>query len=306
MKPSIAWLLCTALLTMCAGCVRPAGVVSKAASGPLLVEALSRPAERDAAYCELLRLRLHRRGVKLYTDTCAPVTAVVSAPQPAGPPMTMVFTDPGYEIERGATRRGPAGPFTLFEADGAIVPVFAAANTVTHESELIVSSPQGGNAVGHAFGYSDGDAFGPNHFSVEVLNIVPTAPNQRPALTVVLGPPSFGFDDNCLGGFWSWRHDDVDGDGWPEIHVGPRLDTSGAIAPAATFRWSVKDKRYLGPAGSPADGFLVCDAAECEDLQRIHARFAAYWRPRQGERRGQRVSACTHSSESTFIDPLPD
>lgn len=306
MKPSIAWLFCTALLTTSVGCVRPAGVPSTAPRGRQLVEALSRPAERDAAYCELLRLRLHRRGVKLYAETCAPVTAVVAAPQPAGPSMTMVFTDPGYEIERGPTRRGPAGPFTIFEADGAIVPVFAAANMVIHESELFIYSPQGSSAVGHAMGYSNGDAFGPNHFSVEVLNIVPTAPQQGSALTVILGPPSFGFDDNCLGGFWSWQYQDVDGDGWPEIHVGPRLDASGALAPAGTFRWSAKDNRYVGPGGSPAEGFFVYETTDCEEMQRIHARFAAYWRSHQGERQGHRVSTCLSSEGAGPLDPIPD
>jgi hypothetical protein len=306
MKPSIACLICIPLLTMSVGCVRPASVVSTAARGPQLVAALSRPAERDAAYCELLRLRLHRRGVKLYPETCAPVTAIVHAPQPSGPPITMVFTDPGYALERGPTRRGPVGPYSLFEADGTIVPVFAAANMVMDDSELFDYAPHGVNAVGHAFGYSAGDAFGPDGFSVEVLNIVPTTPRQRPALSVIMGPPSFGFEDSCLGDFWSWRYLDVDGDGWPEIEVGPHLDASGAIAPAATFRWSAKDSRYLGPAGSAAEGFLVYDTTDCDEIQRIHARFAAYWRTRQGERQGHRVSRCSSSRELAPLEPIPN
>jgi hypothetical protein len=306
MKQTTACLFCMALLTVSAGCVRPSGGVSKAARGPRLVEALSRPAERDAAYCELLHLRLHRRGVKLYPETCAPVPAVVKAPQPTGPPITMVFTDPGYAIERGPTRRGPVGPYSLFEADGTIVPVFASANMVMDDSELFDYAPHGVNAVAHAFGYSAGDAFGPDGFSVEVLNIVPTTPRQRPVLTVIVGPPSFGFDDNCLGDFWSWRYDDVDGDGWPEIHIGPRLDASGAIATAATYRWSPKDNRYRGPAGSPGEGFFVYDSTDCDEIPRIHARFAAYWRTRQGERHGHRVSDCRHSTEPITFDPIPD
>jgi hypothetical protein len=297
--------LFTLLLVLSFGCASRSDIASDRARGAELVHALSRPAERDAAYCELLRLRLHRRGVKVFTEACAPVTTVVEAPQQNGPPMVMVLTDPGYAIERGPARRGPAGPFTLFEADGAIVPVFATANMVVHDSEVFAYSPQGGSAVGHAIGYSDGDAFGSTHSSVEVLHVVPTAPQQASVLTVILGPPAFGFEDSCLGPFWSWRYNDADGDGWPEIHVGPRLDASGDIAPAATFRCSPSENRYVGPAGSPADGFLTYDATDCEEVQKIHARFAAYWRPRQAERHGHRISSCKRFTAPP-IDPIPD
>ncbi|MEO5819386.1 MAG: hypothetical protein ABIT71_02695 [Vicinamibacteraceae bacterium] len=299
--------LFTVFLGMAAGCVRLSDSVSKAARGAELVEALSRAGDRNTAYCELLQLHLHRRGVRLDADTCAPVTAVLEAPQPQGPPITMVFSDPGYEVERGPARRGAVGPFRLFETDGSIVPIFANSNMVLNESELFTYSPEAGIAVGHDIGYSDGDAFGPKHSGVEVLHIVPTAPRQVSALTVILGPPVFGFDDNCLGGFWSWRYDDVDADGWPEIHIGPRLDTSGNIAPQATFRWSRQEGRYVGPAGSPEQGFLVYDTTDCDEVQRIHRRFAAYWRSRQATREGHRISECTHSTiPLDAIEPIPD
>jgi hypothetical protein len=299
--------LFTGLLVVSVGCASRASVEAKRARGLELVRALSSPVERDAAYCELLRLRLHRPGVKVLADACAPVTDVVDAPQAAGPPMRMVLTDPGYPIDRGPTRRGPAGPFTLFEADGSIVPIFSNANMVIHDSEVFVYSPRGENAVGHAFGYSDGDAFGPNHFSVHALHVVPTALVQTSALTVILGPPTFGFEDGCRGDFWSWRYDDTDGDGWQDIQIGPRLDASGGIAPAATFRWSSAQGRYVGPTGAPEAGFLVYDATDCDAVGKIHERFAAYWRSRQAERQGHRLASCRSSTLSSIdIDPIPD
>ncbi len=196
------------------------------------------------------------------------------------------------------------GPFTLFEADGSIVPVFATANMVVHDSEVFVYSPRGGSAWATRSPTPTATRSDPT-ISVSTCCMSYTAPQQVSSLTVIIGPPTFGFRDGCLGDFWSWRYDDADGDGWQEIDIGPRLNASGDIAPAATFRWSPQKSRYVGPAGSPADRFLVYDATDGEEVRTIHARFARYWRTRQVERQGHRVRSC-RSSTASSIDPIPD
>ncbi len=202
-------------------CAKPATVApSRSGRSRALVQSLLDPKTRDAAYCDLLGLRLAHRLADAYTDTCSPVTEVLTAPQAAGPPLYIVLTNPGYEIEREPLRRGPAGPFTIFDRNGYMVPVFWSANSVDNESEVFAYSPGGQIAIGNVIGVSHGSSFDVGHWSVQTLHIVPTIISQKPALSVVLGPPTFGFEDGCAGSFWSWRYRDLDADGWPEIQIG--------------------------------------------------------------------------------------
>jgi hypothetical protein len=88
-------------------CAKPVTLTpGDSARGRALVQSLGDSKTRDAAYCDLLALRQYHRPADAYPDTCSPVTEIVPAPQPPGPPLYMVFTNPGYEMERERIRRG--------------------------------------------------------------------------------------------------------------------------------------------------------------------------------------------------------
>ena len=280
-----------------AACAKPATVAGlRSSPGEALVRSLADPKARDTAYCELLGLRLYHRPKDAYQDTCGRVSEVVTAPQPAGSPLYIVFTNPGYEIGREPVRRGPAGPFTIFDSNGYIVPVFWSANMVIYESEVFEFSRDGQIAIAHVTGVDHGDAFeAGNHWSVQTLQIVPTKVSQEPALSVVLGPPTFGFDDGCAGNFWSWRYRDLDADGWPEIQIGPRADAQGDIAPTATFRWSSDEHKYVGPMGSVAEQFIQFQPGD----RKAFDAYAEAWRDMQAKRTGHRLSWCRSGAGGT-------
>jgi hypothetical protein len=91
---------------MCA-CAKPPTLTPATASGrQVLVQSLTDVRTRDTAYCQLLGLRLYHRSAEAYPETCSSVIEIVEAPQPAGPPLYIVFTNPGYEMEREPVRRG--------------------------------------------------------------------------------------------------------------------------------------------------------------------------------------------------------
>jgi len=277
-----------AAASACGAAAAPQMQSSSAERGRTLVHLLLDSDKRDEAYCALLRLGLSHRRLPA-RDECLPVTEVVAAPQTDGSSLYLVFGKPGYEVERTPNRRNSAGPFSLFDSDGFVIPVFQGANLVNGDSELFRDSPQGGIAIGHAFGESHGDSFKPGHWSTQVLHVVPTTPEQKPALSVVLGPPVFGFEDSCKGFFWTWRVRDLDGDGWPEIEIGPRTDEQNDIAPAATYRWSPEQGRSVGPTGSPEQGFL---AYAFEHDSKGENRFVNYWGSHRDRRMGLRRTEC--------------
>jgi hypothetical protein len=289
--------LAASVLTSCAKPSAP----SLPASSPnqALVQSLSDQEVRDTAYCDLLRLRLYHRPEDAYEDTCSPVSSVVTAPQLGDSPLYIVFTKPEYEIEREPIRRGAAGPFTIFDGDGYMIPVFEGANMVHYESEVFAYSPARQLAIGHVFGRSKGSAFDMDHWFVQTLHVVPVAVSQRPALNVVLGPPTFGFDDDCKGNFWSWRYRDLDRDGWPEIQIGPRVDAKGEIKPVATFRWSGTEQKYIGPDGSVAEQFLQFQPGD----RNAFAAYAEAWRSMTEKRTGYRLSWCRSGPSATVTIP---
>jgi hypothetical protein len=282
--------------TAISACAKPATVTaSRSVRGQALVRSLADPKARDTAYCDLLGLRLYHRPSDAYQDTCGPVTEVINAPQPEGSPLHIVFSKPEYEIEREPIRRGPAGPFTIFDSNGHIVPVFSSANLVNYESELFAYSPTGQIAIGHVFGVSHGSSFDAGHWSVQTLHMVPTPVSQKPALSVVIGAPTFGFKDDCVGNFWSWRYRDLDADGWPEIQIGHRADAEGNITPTATFRWSSTDQRYVGPTGGVADQVLQFQP----DDRKAFDEYAEAWRNMQEKRTDYRLSWCRSGEGET-------
>jgi hypothetical protein len=253
--------------------------------GQRLVRQLANRKTRNKAYCQLLALGLHHRPLP-YRDECHPVTQVVDAPQPSGPPLHLVFVDSGFPITRAPHRQNAAGAFSIFDDAGFIIPVFGGANLIEQDSELFTYAPDGRKAVGHVYGCVVDRA---DQSVVQVLHIVPTAPEQTPALNVLLGPPLVGPDDECEGYFWTWRAKDINGDGSPEIEIGPRLDNDDRFDPVATFRWSTAEGRYVGPAGSPPEGFQVFTRDTAKSTQQ---QFVAYWRNHVAERLGKRRYQC--------------
>ena len=273
----------------------PKAVPNTRRPGSALVRSLSDRSARNAAYCDLLERGLYRRRAR-YRDKCLPVRQVVSAPQANEPPLVMVFVDPGYAIERAPNRRNAAGPFSIFDSQGFIVPVFGGANLIDQEDELFPYSPHGELAVGHVYGVASGNSAESEQWDIQVLHVVPTDANQQPALSILLGPPAFGVGDTCEGHFWSWRWRDVDQDGWPEIEIGPRLNAENDLTPAATYRWSAQDRRYVGPAGRADQGFVSFSVA---DARSVYSQFTDYWRIHRDERKGHRRSRCTTGTSST-------
>jgi hypothetical protein len=276
-------------------CAKPSMLPLGTADGrQALVQSLTDLGTRDTSYCQLLGLRLYHRPAQAYQDVCLPVSEIVEAPQPAGPRLYIVFTNPGYEIEREPIRRGPFGPFTIIDSNGYIVPVFSGANMVIYASEVFAYSPRKELAVGHVIGTSHGSAFDADHWSIQTLHVVPTTISQKPALSVVIGPPTFGLDDHCAGNFWSWRYRDLDADGWPEIQIGPRLDAEGNIKPTATFRWSSTDQKYVGPSGSTAEQFIQLQPGDRKALDA----YTEAWRSMPEKRAGYRLSWCRSGAGS--------
>ena len=289
MRERNLFVLLATLASGCAAATGPKTQIGSAEQGRTFVRLLANPDTRDRAYCDLLRLGLHRRRLP-YRDECLPVSEVIAAPQTDGSSVYVVFVKAGYEIARAPNRRNAAGPFSLFDSEGFLIPVFQSANLIDQDSELFATSPRGAIAIGHAFGQTHGDSFKPGHWSTQVLHIVPTTPDQKPVLSVLLGPPVFGFEDSCDGFFWTWRVRDLDQDGWPEIEIGPRTDNQDDMTPAAAFRWSPEQRRYLGPSGSPEKGFLMYSV---EDDKSLEKRFVDYWRGHRDQRTGHRRSRCT-------------
>jgi hypothetical protein len=287
-----------AVASACGAATAPKTQISSAEQGRTLVRSLGDPDKRDAAYCDLLRLGLHHRRLP-YRDECLPVSEVVAAPQTDGSSLYLVFGTPAYEVERAPNRHNAAGPFSLFDSDGFIIPVFQGANLVDGDSELFRYSPQGEIAVGHTFGQTHGDSFKAGHWSTQVLHVVRTTSDQKAALSVLLGPPVFGFEDSCKGFFWTWRARDLDGDGWPEVEIGPRTDEQDDMAPVATYRWSPEQRRYVGPTGSPEQGFLTYAVEHDNNGEN---RFVDYWRGHRDKRMGLRRTECRTVSFKGSID----
>ncbi len=102
-------------------------------------------------------------------------------------------------------------------------------------------------------------------WTAQVLHIVPVTPSQQSVLSVVVGPPTSGFDDGCDGASWGWRHTDRDSDGIPEIEIGPLQNDQWEILRRAVYRWADWSEQYEGPAGSVEEGFVRVDTQSHDD-----------------------------------------
>jgi hypothetical protein len=268
---------------------------------------LEDPAQRDRAACRLIELGLYRSQPRYRETACEQVPGavnhVVAVHQESGPSMYAVFRRPDYDVPEAGPGL-PKGPFTLFDGDGYIVPVFSGANLIEADGDLFAYAGDTRLAIAHLISHG-GTSNGPTDWTALVLHIVPITPNQRSVLSVVVGPPTYGIDDTCNGGvYWGWRHADRDGDGIREIEIGPLQNREGDIIPRAVYRWSVPSEQYEGPTGSVEDGFVRVDTqpqdGACCPFYGAIERFALARRqlPTPGDPSAVRRSRC-HSVSFT-------
>ena len=217
--------------------------------------------DRDRAACRLLELQRYRIKPRYTEEVCksmeGEVNHVIPAPQADGMRIYIVFRNPRYASE-DAGRGKPKGPFTLIDSGGYLLPVFGAANFLEDEDDVFAYEGTDHLAVAHVIRHGGGEKAA--KWTAVALHVVPVHAAQRSVLSVVLGPPLLPSDPVCAGAYWSWRHQDLEGDGIPEIEIGPRQNDAGDILPRGVYRWSRSEQRYEGPPGSVESGFGRVDS----------------------------------------------
>jgi hypothetical protein len=200
------------------------------------------------ALCRLIALGRYREKPPYTLEWCTSrsIRKLVSSPTSAGSVTALVVeANIGDEF---------AGEIILVDSDGYLVPVFAGASVADSLDDVFQFRGDDRWAIGHFYGMNAG-----NDSHVKVLHVVPVDNNQRPVLSLIVGPATYGFDDSCAGSYWSWRHRDTDEDGTPEIEIGRNTSVAGDIEPVAVYKWSKTERRYLGPSGSAEEGFVRFD-----------------------------------------------
>lgn len=213
-------------------------------------------AGRDSgrALCQLQGLRRYYARPRYEPDACdvETVKAVVSSPDGE----RMVHAVVTHPLWRDAD--SSEGVLTLFDDRGFLLPVFAGANMIASEHAIFEYRSS------HSAVVLDVPTWVSDGVTALVVHVVPLARQQRPLLSVIVGPPSEGM---CKGPSWGWQLRDTDGDGLPELEIGPNLARAGAIEPRVVYRWSADLGHYVGPDGAPAEGFLRTDrlpgASDC-------------------------------------------
>lgn len=251
-----AWVLTLALCVVAAGgrLVWRAGEAPAHATTDRLARRLVTDivAGRSAgrALCQLYSLRRYYERPRYEPTPCSNETIRAIAASPDGDRIVYAaVTAPPWKPE------SPEGVLAFFDDRGFLLPVFAGANMVSATDALFAHRP-GHSAVALDVPTGTADRGSDEYEKVLVLHIVPLARRQRPLLSVIVGPPT---SDMCQGPGWGWRLRDTDGDHVSEIEIGPHVDASGAIAPRAVYRWSADAGEYVGPNGSPAEGFQRTD-----------------------------------------------
>lgn len=251
-----AWSLALALCVVAAGgpLVRRAGEAPAHTTTDRLARRLVTDivAGRNAgrALCQLYSLRRYYGRPRYEPTPCTTETIRTIAASPDGDrTVYAAVTAPTWKPE------SPEGVLAFFDDRGFLLPVFAGANMVSATEALFEHRP-GHRAVALDVSTATTDRGSDEYETVLVLHIVPVARSQQPLLSVIVGPPK---NDICQGPGWGWRMRDTDGDRVPEIEIGPQVDASGTIAPRAVYRWAADAGGYVGPDGSPADGFQRTD-----------------------------------------------
>jgi hypothetical protein len=217
---------------------------------------------RDAAACRLLELSRYRTKPRYTERGCSnvedAVNHVITAPQDDGSSIYVVFMKAEHPSDEAGLGK-PKGPFFLIDSEGYILPVFGAANYLDKDDAVFAYAGDTRLAVAHVIRHG-----GDRNSSAQVLHIVPVTPSQQSALSVVVGPPTLESESTCLGFYWKWQRRDLDGDGIPEIEIGPKQNKADGVLPRAVYRWSKDTQRYDGPNGSAENGYLRVDTSPHE------------------------------------------
>lgn len=240
------------------------------ASVPSLLSGLSDSASRNESACELIRRGIYAVEKPRYLEKvpeggCNVRSVFDERSRPHG--AVAVLLEPDWE-DPNLPDRLDAGSLIVFDSEGRMVPVFEAANHLGASEGVVPYTPDGSVAIAHQFPYG-----GEPDWFAEGLHLVPPTVDQRPILSLLMGPPRSGSSES---GKWAWKTSDVDGDKNVEIEIGP-YTPEGTIETRATFRYSISAGRYLGPEGSLSGEFyLVPDPVErpswktAEDFARAH------------------------------------
>jgi hypothetical protein len=211
----------------------------------VLAKRLADPAQRAAAFCELLkRGKDPDDGV---SDGCQ-INHLVVAPQNTGAPMYVVF--------RRDTRIFPqarigtiAGWFTLIAADGSIVAPRNGSNVLDGHDQIFNYAGDARVAIAREFWSSDHD------WTVRQLEVIPISPEQRALLSLLLGP-AIPHQPSGEPGRWTWAIAETKQGAPPDIEIGPKGADGSLAKVAARFVYSRETGTYDGPKGSAAEGFV--------------------------------------------------
>ncbi|KFN43696.1 hypothetical protein N789_10490 [Arenimonas oryziterrae DSM 21050 = YC6267] len=222
--------------------------------GSYWVSALRDPARRDEALCALI-LRGDVVGEPAYRETvpnigCRVTGTFDNTAQPNG--VMGVFLGSRWSEEEREDKQ-PGGHFLLFDAAGRRVPVFERSNSLDASDAVIPYQSSGALAVVQKIGYSTR-----SDWDVDGIYVVPATTDQRPILAILVGAPRKQ-EGAPAPVEWSWRARDLDGDGTPEIQIGPLVNS--VLIPKAVFRYSSESHNYEGPTGSLDGDFYVLPAS---------------------------------------------
>jgi len=169
----------------------------------------------------------------------------------------MVFLRSDFE-DPGEANEEATGHMVLFDTLGRIVPPFDGNNYLSEGDIVFAYRRDGASAVAVTGRYGSGGWTARWH--VRILHVVPATATQRSALSVVLGPPTYGRSESS----WTWELGDLDADGVPEVTIGPRAK-GGAIEARATYSYSEEMQGYVGPTGAKDGEFHRFDAPDMPD-----------------------------------------
>lgn len=234
-----------AVLVLVSACAHPQPVAGRTDHAARLVRQIVLGRDRGAALCQLMALKRYHRTPRYEDDPCRRVHIrhLERSPTDDGE-MFAAVVESAY-VDSAVPH---AGLLVQFDSAGFLVPVFAGANLLQVSPAFLRYRGDQRRAVIHEIPTDAGDGL-----VALVLHVVPLTPDQRPVLSVVVGPAIDSFE-SCNGFPWSWRVTDADADGRAEIEIGPNV--ANGLAPRATYRWSEDKQSYDGPHGSVAEGFM--------------------------------------------------
>ena len=227
------------------------------------------PKVRDETVCSLIRRGRYagaepRCPVQIPSNGCQ--VRGVFAGSPESHQGVVVLLNPDWS-DPDLPDRPDVGILVIFDAEGRIVPVFEAANYLDSSDAVVRYRSDGALAVVHNFSYA-----GDPDWSVSALHVVPATSEQRPVLSVLLGPPKSRFA-RAESPSWKWQARDIDGDGNLEFEIGPTRP-DGSLQVQAVYHYSQVAQRYVGPGGSLEGNFYLLPPVVSERTWGLAEAFA--------------------------------